>query len=264
MKKILLTIVCYIFALHSISAQATIDKPIKKNKINLLLGLESGYLKDINFSPLNYSTNGYALELGYEQQLKNDHLLFFSANALLRGKISSPFSEGFTSARYPWDFELGYLANMPNSLPRTNTRLGGQFHSYLDLVFHQGTESVTFFILHSFDVTGSVSKDIGDKHRIKSSLSLPVFGLLVRPPHTGWDIFIDENGDGNRLRIFFRGDWATLNNFFAFNWNIRYQYALSPHWDLLANYQLRYYRTQVLKTAIIPSNQFTIGTTFKF
>ncbi len=125
------------------------------------------------------------------------------------------------------------------------------------------TEAITFYGLHSLDLTGSISWDISSKHALSSTISLPVFGLLIRPPWTGWDMYIVEHED-NRFPLFFRGKWTSLNDFFAVNLNIQYHFAIGPGWDLTAKYLFRYYRTDELKTAIIPSNQFTIGTSFSF
>ena len=267
MKKITLTIAFLLYTILEIIAQDTLGKVTGKNAIQLQFGLEKGYFEDLNFSPMNYSCSGLAINIGYRRNLKNDGHLFFSSNfhigELKFGELNPYVSEFNTSDHYNLNLEIGYLKNIPNNTSKIKTLVGGQYHSYVDVVFYDGAEAVTFYGLHSIDLMGSISWDISNSHALFSTISIPVFGLLVRPPYTGWDKYIVDH-QNNPLPVFFRGNWTTLNKFLAFNWDIQYQYAISPRWDLTAKYQFRYYRTEELKTAIIPSNQFTIGTNFKF
>ena len=177
--------------------------------------------------------------------------------------MNTTVSEYNTSDHYNVNLELGFLGNIPVNASELKLWLGGQYHSYFDAVFYKDTKATTFYGLHSLDLAGSLSWDISSKHALSSTISLPVFGLLVRPPWTGWDMYIVEHKD-NRLPLYFRGKWTSLNDFFAFNWNIQYHFAITPGWSLTAEYQFSYYRTDELKTAIIPSNQFTIGTRLSF
>lgn len=248
-------------------AQSVKDPESRKNTIQLQVGLEQGLFKDLNFSPMNYSSRGLAANLGYQRNLKNDDCFFFSSNfqfgELKFGELYTYITDFNTSDHYNFNMEFGYLKSIPNNSTKINVLVGGQYHSYLDIVFYDGSEAVTFYGLHSLDLTGNISWNISEKQTLLNTISLPVFGLLVRPPWTGWDKYIVEH-QNKPLPVFFRGNWASLNKFFALNWNIQYQYTISRKWDLTAKYQFRYYRTEELKTAIIPSNQFTIGTCFNF
>jgi hypothetical protein len=262
MKNLTLTSTLFLLSIFTLTAQGAKDEVIRKNILHLQFGLERGYFKDFNFSPLNYSSSGLVVNLGYQRYLKNDNCLFFSTNIEV-GELNTAVSEFNTSDHYNLNLELGYLKNIPNKAAKIKTQLGGQYHSYFDVVFYDGHEAITFYGLHSLDLIGSISWDIAARHALSSTISLPVFGLLIRPPWTGWDKYIIEHED-NRVPLFFRGKWTSLNDFFAFNWNIQYHFAITPGWGLTAKYQFRYYRTELLKTAIIPSNQFTIGTDFNF
>jgi hypothetical protein len=179
--------------------------------------------------------------------------------------LNTEVSEFNTSDHYNINLELGFLKNIPINSSKIRIFLGGQYHTYIDIVFYKGTKAITFYVLHSLDLTGCISWDISSKHALTSTISLPVFGLLVRPPWTGWDKYIiDHEYEENRFPLFFRGKWTSLNDFFAVNLNIQYHFTIGPGWDLTAKYLFRYYRTNELKTVIIPSNQFTIGTSFSF
>jgi hypothetical protein len=262
MKNLIITITLLLLSISGIVAQENNTEPKRKNALNLQVGLERGYFKDANFSPLNYAVGGLAASIGYRRNLNHNHCLFFVSDVHM-GQITTSVSDFNTSDHYKVNLELGYLKSIPLNTTLFKAQFGGQFHSFLDAVFYAGGESITYFALHSFDLVGNFSADISDKHSFESSVSLPVFGLLVRPPWTGWNKFIMENED-NPIPIFFKGKWTSLNNFFAFNLNIQYKYKISPAWDLAATYQFRYYHTNPLETAIIPTNQITIGTNYSF
>ena len=261
MKKIALTIILLLWGLFTLTAQGVGNKTIRKNNINLGFGLGRGYLKDQNYSPLSYSSSGVVVNAGYLRNI-NGNLLFLTSNVQF-GDLNTAVSEFNTSDHYNINLELGFLKNIPINCSEIKFRLGGQYHAYFDIVFYDSESAITFYGLHSLDLTGSISWDISSKHALSSTISLPVFGLLIRPPWTGWDMYITEHED-NRLPLFFRGKWTSLNDFFAVNLNIQYQFAIGPGWDLTAKYYFRYYRTDELKTAIIASNQLTIGASFSF
>ena len=63
--------------------------------------------------------------------------------------------------------------------------LGGKYRSFVDLTLFDDAEAVTFFALHAFEIAGAGAWRTGERHRFKASASLPVFGLLSRPPYTG-------------------------------------------------------------------------------
>lgn len=261
MKKIALSITLFFLSLVTLTAQGVGNKTIRKNNFNLGFGLGRGYLKDQNYSPLSYSSSGVVFNAGYRRNI-NGNLLFLTSDIQF-GELNTVVSEYNTSDHYDFNLELGYLNKIPVNVSDLKLWLGGQYHSYFDIVFYEGTKAITFYGLHSLDLSGCISWDISSKHELISTISLPVFGLLIRPPWTGWDKYIVEYED-NRIPIFFRGKWTSLNDFFAVNLNIQYHFTIGPGWDLMAEYLFRYYRTDELKAAIIPSNQFTIGTSFGF
>ena len=261
MKKLTLTITLLLLSLFILTAQGIGKKTIRKNNINLGFGLGCGYLKDQNYSPLSYSSGEVVVNAGYRRNI-NGNLLFLTSNIQF-GDLNTAVSKFNTSDHYNANLELGFLGNIPVNASEIKLRLGGQYHAYFDIVFYDSESAITFYGLHSLDLTGSISWNISSKHALSSTISLPVFGLLIRPPWTGWDMYITEHED-NRLPLFFRGKWTSLNDFFAVNLNIKYHFAIGPGWDLTAEYMFRYYRTDELETAIIPSNQFNVGSSFSF
>jgi hypothetical protein len=262
MKKTSLLIAFYFYSIGSLIAQDVTGEYFRHNLIQLQFGIEQGYQKDLNFSPLNYTSGGLAIDAGYQRFLRNEDRLSFSL-WFQSGKLNTGDYDFNTSDHYNFNLEIGYLKKISGSATGFNTYIGGQYHSYVDVVFFDGTEAFSFYGLHSIDLAGGLSWNISGRQTLLSTVSLPVFGLLVRPPWTGWNKYIEDH-ESNPVPIFFNGNWTSLNNFLAFNLNVQYQYALSTRWDVAAKYQFRYYRTEELKTAIIPIHQFTVGTNFKF
>lgn len=264
MKQItLITLFCVLGWTVMFAQEQKEQKPRSNNNaLRVQAGLEQGYFKDLNFSPLNYSSLGLAIKLAYERELKNNDRIFFSINPQL-GRLKSEASEYTKSDHYNVNLELGYLVDLPIKSPKLEAMVGGQLHTYLDLTFYGGTSAVSFFGLHSLDLLGQLSWKIDEKQTVIGNLSLPVFGLLSRPPYTGWDKYIVEHAD-NPLPVFFRGDWTSFNDYLAVSWNVQYEYQLAQTVDLIAEYQFSYHRTEQLKTAILPSNQITFGARLKF
>jgi hypothetical protein len=260
MKNIFATIILIIFRVILLKAQVTETKPIKRNMFNFQVGFEYGYYKDLNYSPLNYSARGTVLGIEYQRLVHNQNRLFFSSNFQI-GNLHSSASEYFVSKHYNLNLKLGYLVNIIPDASKAKIHLGGQLSSYTDAVLYNDTEAVTYFGLHSLDIKGSVTWNISDKHKVNSNLSVPVYGLLVRPPYSGFDKFMEESSYTN---ILFRGIWTSFNNYFAFNWSLQYECIVSDNWSVMAKYQFMYYKTKIPDIAIIPSNQFTIGFNFKF
>jgi len=262
MKITFLSVLFIFFGIHTLSAQSVVKSISRKNSINVSIGWAKSFFKDENYAPLKYTSNNFAIDVGYQRSFKNDDLLFFSS-FFQTGTLTTPTSPFNDSDHYNVNIELGYLFKVSNENAKTNIYVGGQYHSYLDLVFYDGTEAISFFGLHSLDVSTRFSKRIHDKHVINTNFSLPLAGVLVRPPYTGWDKYIVEHAD-NPLPVFFRGDFTSLKNFFAFIWDVQYHLELSPFFGLNANYQFRYNKTSVLETAIISNNRITLGTMLKF
>ncbi len=192
MKKLTLTIALFLLTIFTLTVQGVGNKTIRKNSLHLQFGSGLGYLKDLNYSPLNYSSSGWVVNSGYQRYLKNDNRLFFSADFQF-GELNTVVSEFNTSDHYNINLELGFLKNIPINSSKIKIFLGGQYHTYIDIVFYKGTKAITFYVLHSLDLTGGICWDISSKHALSSTISLPVFGLLVRPPWTGWDKYIIDH-----------------------------------------------------------------------
>ena len=253
----LLTLVC----LSGSSGQTHRYLPPPQKSVGFKIGTEISYLKDLNFSPLNYLGVGLVGEVEYHHEnVARD--IYFGRLSFSLSTLQTKASTGFTSVKYGFNPEIGFLKNLKKPSSRFNYHLGGRYHTYLEFVDYGHTSSVTFFTLHSLDLVGRFSWRIRRRQLFHTELGLPVFGLLVRPPYTGWDKFIVDNQD-SPIKVFFRGRWTSLNNFFGINWTVGYLYEVNRNWDFTLQYRFRAYQTDVLDPAKIFTSQVSIGANVK-
>ncbi|MEM6770075.1 MAG: hypothetical protein AAF597_05775 [Bacteroidota bacterium] len=228
-----------------------------QNQITLTIGLNQGYFRDRNFSPLRYRTSGLRLGLGYQRRTKAGHLVGVDLNAgILR--LNTDAASYLKSSRYVLDFSLSYLRKVGYTDAGRAHHFGAKYRTYADLSLYNEADAVTFFAFHGLEAAATTSWRTGDRHRFRAAASLPVFGQLVRPPHTGWDKFIVENSH-NIPKILTRGDWVFLNAFSGLHLDLGWGYQLSDHWTLETHYRMQYYRTNRLAPVRSLNNQYLIS-----
>ena len=261
MKRYLYSVVLFLFV-SALGAQSFPGEQVYRNQLTLTVGAHHGYVKDQNFSPLNYRAGGLRFGLGYGRTTKSGHLVSAELGLGLT-KLKSNVSKYNTTDRYLIDLSFGYLRKVGSTEGNRQIRLGGKYRSYIDVSIFEGAEAISFFALHGFELAGDAAWRTGDRHRVKVTGSLPVFGLLVRPPYTGWDKFISDN-DTALLRILTRGEWTSLNNFTGLRASVGWEYRLNDRWKLEAGYGFSYYSTQRLDPVRILNNQFMLTATRKY
>jgi hypothetical protein len=261
MKRYLLSAVLLLL-MNVVGAQSFPGEPVYRHQLTLTVGAHHGYVKDQNFSPLTYRAGGLRFGLGYGRTTKSGHLMSAELGLGLT-QLKSRASKYHTTDRYLIDLSFGYLRNVGPTEGNRQVRLGGKYRSYVDISLFEGAEAISFFALHGVELAGDAAWRTGDRHRLKVAGSLPVFGLLVRPPYTGWDKFISDN-DTALLRILTRGTWTSLNDFTSLRASVGWEYRLNDRWTMEAGYGLSYYSTQRLDPVRILNNQFTVSATRKY
>jgi len=117
--------------------------------------------------------------------------------------------------------------------------------------------------LHALEAALATDWKTGDRHRLSTEVSLPVFGLLSRPPYTGWDKFIVDNAN-NIPKVVTRGDWVPLGTFTALRASAAWTYDLGQRWSTTARYDLSYFATKRIDPVRILDNTFSLSSTLKF
>ncbi|MFK7946340.1 MAG: hypothetical protein AB8G11_02030 [Saprospiraceae bacterium] len=257
MKQIFIIVSIILFTL-SMYAQ---NKPI--HTLDATLGYNHGYFKDLNYSPLNYTTNGGIINFDYQRRnIKKGHLLNvgldFNAN-----QISSDVATYYRANYLIANINLSYLKRVTSIKNNFLLYVGGQYHTNLNFVLFSGTEAFSFLFAHSLDLSIYGEFAIKNKHHINTRISLPVITQLVRPPHAGFDKEVIEK-QSQPLRFVFDGSPTFVNNYTAFFWSNEYHYNLNTKWDFVAQYDLIYQSTPIVKQSKTLNNQIQFGVTYKF
>lgn len=244
-----------------ISCLANCYSQESKNELQLKLGYNQGYFKDINYSPLNYTESGLLVTLAYDRTLRNNANLHFLLD-FSSGVLSSEVSPYFDALPILANLEIGYLKSLKNT-QNLQIRGGGLLFSKADMVFYDDTEAVTFTFLNGLALASNIEYSISAKHQFNSGISIPILFVLARPPFTGWDKEVDENAD-NPVRLITDGHITSLQDYIGINFKLGYQYRISERFTLTADYQLKYQSTEHRKSLTSLRNQFQIGSSFKF
>ncbi len=236
--------------------------PRYQNEVGIAIGLHSGFFRDRNFFPLNYSNSGWDVRLHYGRITRGGnryHVGFGLASA----GLTSAVRDETAPARYLVDLTAGWQKRFDLPDAGATVYAGLNYRSSLDITFYDGTEAVTFFALHGLEAAGEAIWRYRDRHSFRVNASIPFVGLLSRPPYTGWDKFIVDNSD-NIPKVITRGRWTSFNDFFVARAGLAYGYALNDRWSMEARYRLAYRSTRLLDPVRSLDNVFSLSTTRKF
>src|SRR5262245_61281698 len=83
------------------------------DQIAFEIGPHFGYLRDLNFSPLNYREPGLLFSLAYNHTNKKENLLFTADVDYVPGKLKTDVSEYFTTNFFMVNVEASLLFKLP-------------------------------------------------------------------------------------------------------------------------------------------------------
>ncbi len=256
-KSIIVMIVCLIS--NYISAQ---NKDISiNNNLNITVGMNNGNLKDVNFSPLNYSHSGMVFGLEY-QKVSNKNKFSVSVdyyNSMLETEASTYFDSDLTIV----NLKTSYLWNLNTNNNKLHLYLGGEFHANVNYINYNDKDAYSFLAAYSLKLKSSITYNFNDKHRLNSSVGIPFITLLVQPPYNGFDEQLQENED-QPLKLLTDGEIALPNNYLAVNWDITYSVNISKRFTPLIKYQFNYQEASKSHTFKQVQNQIVLGLNYKF
>jgi len=261
MNKInLILILCFVpFSLWS---QIEDNTKHPKHLIGLQVELNNLLFKDLVFSPLNYSGQGFGGTFFYQRLIKEKNIfassINYSSNSIKAKDISAT-----RTVHQKLSLELIYLHSLTSNKNGFNIYVGGRLSSQIDntLFEDEGGNAITYFNFHGFSIASRFDYRFNDKHQLISVVKIPVLGILVRPVQTGWDNeFFEEPG----LATLYNGEFAFISSFFRIEWANLYQFELSKKIDL--NFQIHIQYAQTYKPALVKimNTQLSIGSNLKF
>ncbi len=236
----------------------------KNHQLSVLVGANQGFVKDANFSALNYSENGLLYALKYVKHKSNRKSFFQIDIDYSDSDLTTITSEHFTSLSTLANVEISYLRKLKQPKNEQLTfYLGGQYFFSLQILDWLNFEAFSFTAVNGIGLKGHVHYNINKKSMINSSLFIPLIQNLSRPPYNGIDEFILKNED-NSAAIIFAGEIATINKYLGFDWSVNYSYSLFNHFNIITSYTLRYKKLPKVNKMIHLQNQITVGLTYKF
>lgn len=234
-----------------------------QNSITISTGLNQGYFKDLNFSPLNYSISGANYGITYSR--RNNKSIFLTSLVFNNNTINTMQQTVFPEANYlQGKVKIAYLRKVNKISNKIDFFLGGHYQSNINYIDWQ-EESTSFLVAHSLGISFYGEFHFNNKHAINSSISLPLFTLMVRPPYSSFDEELDENLDnGKPLRLITNGYFTSVNNYVSPSFSIQYEYNLTKRFSISGEYQMNYQNQSKNDRFITYQNQIRIGLSHKF
>jgi hypothetical protein len=234
------------------------------SRIGIEVGYDQGYLKDQIFSFLNYSQIGIVVGLNYLYYKPNGNYRIQSSFSFGLGNLKTEVSDFFESSYIMANFQLDYLRKLPFiKKERLCIYIGPEYRTQLNYLDWDDLSTFSYLATHGIAIKALGTYQLSTRSNIQSSISIPFFQSLVRPPYNGIDEFVIANTN-NVSNILFTGKASSFNKYLGVNWQTNLRFDISKRFELMVNYYMLYQRVFDDQKFIQLNNQFTIGTNFKF
>lgn len=253
----------------TLTAQVQTESTKKQKKANHEIGLTAGYnfgvFKDLNYSPLQYSSNGLLYGLNYKKTNKQSGNIFLAQLEFNADTVQTMTSKEFGANTIQGNLGLGYLKNIKLSKSdKWNVAVGGKYNFFIQYLDYKDQAAYSFLANHSIDVMGLVKYDFNAKHSLSAQLSLPLVSLIVRPPYNGSDEELTHNNDNHPLKVITDGYVGTVNKLFAYDLKLRYDYQFSDRFSANVTYLNRYQNVNDSNSLVQMQHQISTGLSLKF
>ena len=267
MKKYIILIITLIVSLE-LSAQTNNVGQIElganrsyNHQIGLSVGMNTGKMKDTNFSPLHYAEQGGSYKLFYENSKATSKNIFFTNLAFSNGSLKTVASDSL-EARYIYgDIEVGYLRKLNSKSEKLDFALGAKYHlDFNEAIFNNVFESFTFNIAHRLDLSARINYRINRRQNLTANISVPIVSLLVRPPYIGYDDELDANQE-KPLTLITNGDFVSGLKHAALKFDLMHRYEINNRLNTIVHYEFNIQSNDEFKQF---QNQLTVGLNYKF
>lgn len=243
------------------------------------LGVKSGYMnfrmRDRSISSLLYKGSAVPIQLDYShlgQKAQNNIYIMFGAGVsnlqassldgfkyrgdlgnFVDDTIGSLDHKTIRTSFYGIGYEvLGKLKSSGNG--KLKAFLGGGLslfelnQKFLSMYYTNSIKS-SYTSLH---VAGRLTYNVHAKHRFAYALSVPLISRINRQ-------LTLEAGDPEEFK-----QWATFNQYFAFNNSLSYTFRFAHRWSLEAVYQFNYFQCSFPRKEQVAMESLTAGINFHF
>jgi hypothetical protein len=266
LKYLLFIGTCWVANLSD--AQTTVvpeEKADNYNSIGFGVGPILGYLKDKNYSPLNYRESGIVLSLFYENVNRKGNRIIAAQIDYASGKLKTDAGADLTTSRYEGNIEISMLFRISPPEKKRLVFFAGPHYNSFAYYMQWGDErdAWNYLMVHSLNLKGFLRYNLSERKSFRTTLSIPVIENLVRPPYNGFDQFIVENQE-KVIMLAFHGKLASFKDYRALDWKTSYRYTLSSGVDFNVSYLFRFQQVTGENKLVRFQNQLAGGFTFKF
>lgn len=254
----------FLFTTHLVIAQSkeANEPEYKQTELTLKIGLNQGYLKDLQISKLHYQQTGLVYGIHFSRRKQKSIFTIRLDYHNIKGKTDA--SDYFTlTGNHVGNLSIEYLIKLKKAPAKWNFHIGPQFKTSFSYFNWGGQDSFSFLINHSLGIALQTDYTLSEKHSFYSNLSLPLFNLLVRPPWAGYDDELEANSD-KPLKLITNGDFTSVNIYRAIDWYFNYRNQFSEHWALNFQYRFQYQLMTGDRQVNFMQNQYTVGLTKMF
>jgi len=238
--KIKLLFLISIFTLSYTSGFSQSETNTKKNKFEFSTGLNSGALKNLEFSPVSrYDYNGLVYKFGYERTSKNQNLFNVQFD-YLESELKTDLIPVLNLDYAKIGLSFSYLKQI-YSENKFSVHLGLQ--SYSNLSIYSKSDDYRSIFNQTLGIASQFSYQINEKHSFTSKLTIPA--VLFRLSDSSADLH-------------------SFNKYQSLFWNIGYKYSLSNHLDVKLSYYFNYDRLQIPNAFREIQYQLNLGINYKF
>ncbi|MEM8523489.1 MAG: hypothetical protein AAGG68_02540 [Bacteroidota bacterium] len=264
MQRTLITLL-FLIGSQLVFCQSNDMEIFPRHELTLTIGLHQSWMKDSNFSPLNYKGRGALYGLEYRLNDKANKGVFVAGLSFGTGTYRNNISDVLDTKFILGDFSLGYLSRTNDLIaPTPNFAFGGRYHFNINYLDWGEQDAFSFLANHGFEFATSTDYRLNEKHRFQAQLSLPIFSYTVRPPYNGSDEELTDNNDNHPIQLLFDGSWSTFNRLLMYDLELKYHYQVSNNFSLNLAYLNRYQNVTDLHKFVQMQNQFKVGTSFQF
>ena len=234
----------------------------RNNELQIKVGENFGYFKDLNFSPLNYRMNGIVFSADHIRTTKKENTLRYQLS-YGQGEMTTTAAERFTSNYIIGAAKFDFWKKLNTQHENLTVLLGPGYSFDFDYYEYENQDALSFLIAHNLNVGGMVKYNLNEKHSLSSQFSLGLLSLVNRPPFSGFDEQLEIDAD-KPLKLITDVETVSLSKYTAFDLGFNYAYQMSSKLDLNVGLNFKYQRYKDVKQFTQVQNQFNLGLTYKF
>jgi len=251
---------------------------IKKNSLTFSFGPGFIVRQDLIFSPFIHTDFSF-LNAGLDFTRDAD---LYQKVSLRYGnfgpKVTAPYDftvHGEAETAYPHNFnliEIDYLLGKTiMESDKSTLTAGGLFTSDIHAMnyVYGRISSFGYYAAFGFGIFGKYDLALSEKSKVSTTLQLPLFAWLARPPYIGIDDeFIENISSHSGFKTFASfvgdGELVTWNRLQTVDLEIKYTYRLNDKWDLGGAYLFEFIHSSQPRNLLSFRNSINLFSTFRF